>query len=79
MGLTLEDSKFLAQKLVEEGIDILDVSSRLCGSQPPKLQNMQGYFVPYAEEIKKTTGTLATGSGGIKDPLFADKLIREEK
>nr|MDO8044551.1 hypothetical protein [Candidatus Baldrarchaeota archaeon] len=38
MGLTLEDSKFLAQKLVEEGLDILDVSSGLCGSQPPELQ-----------------------------------------
>ena len=78
-GLTLEDSKFLAQKLVEEGVDILDVSGGLCGSQPPELQNMQGYFVPYAEEIKKTTGTLMIGGGGIKDLLFADKLIREGK
>jgi len=40
---------------------------------------MQGYFVPYAEEIKKTTSTLVIGGGEIKDPLFADKLIREEK
>lgn len=78
-GLTLEDSKFLARKLVEEGVDILDVSGGLCGSRPPELQNTQGYFVPYAEEIKKTTSTLVIGGGGVKDPLFADKLIREGK
>ena len=78
-GLTLEDSKFLAQKLVKEGIDILDVSGGLCGSQPPELQNMQGYFIPYAEEIKKTVNTLVIGGGGIKDPLFADKFVREGK
>lgn len=76
-GLTIEDSKILAKKLVEEGIDILDVSGGLCGSQPLELQSNQGYFVTYAEKIKKATNILVIGGGGIKDPLFADKLIKE--
>jgi len=76
-GLAIEDSKILAQKLVEEGIDILDVSGGLCGSQPLELQNKQGYFIPYAEKIKKATNIPVMGGGGIKDPLFADKLIKE--
>lgn len=76
-GLALEDSINLAQKLIENGIDILDVSGGLCGSQPLELQNKQGYFVPYAEKIKEATNALVIGGGGIKDPLFASKLIKE--
>ncbi len=78
-GFTIDEAKKLSIKLVEEGVDIIDVSGGLAGSRPPELQGKQGYFVPLAEKIKKVTEAPVIGVGGIKDPYYADKIVREER
>lgn len=75
-GLTLAESTTAAQILVSKGVNILDISGGLCGSRPPNLAT-PGFFVPAAETIKKTVAPVPViGVGGIKDPSFADSLVK---
>jgi 2,4-dienoyl-CoA reductase-like NADH-dependent reductase (Old Yellow Enzyme family) len=76
-GTQIEDSQRFAVGLEEAGVDIIDVSGGLGGSRPEQLQSRQGYFVPQAQQIKKVVGVPVIGVGGIKEPQYADKLIRE--
>ena len=76
-GIRIEDSQKFAVKLEEAGIDIIDVSGGLCGSRPAELQGRQGYFVPQAQQIRKVVGIPVIGVGGIAEPEFGDRLIRE--
>jgi len=55
------------------------VSGGLCGSRPDRLQNVKGYFVPQAHEIKKVVKIPVIGVGGITEPEYADRLVREGK
>ena len=77
-GIRIEDSKKFAVRLQETGVDIIDVSGGLCGSRPSQLQERQGYFIPQARQIKKVVNTPVIGVGGITEPEYADKVIREE-
>ena len=74
-GLSLNESKIVAQKLVEKGIHAIDVSGGMIGSRPEALQGTLGYFVPFAEEIKKVVDVPVIGVGGIRTPEFANELI----
>ena len=78
-GTQIEDSQKFAVKLEEAGVDVIDVSGGLCGSRPEHLQNIQGYFIPQAEQIKKVIDIPVIGVGGITEPEYANKVIREEK
>ena len=49
----------------------------MCGSRPEQLQGEQGYFVAQAEHVRKVVSVPVIGVGGITEPEFADKLIRE--
>jgi len=76
-GTRIEDSQKLAAKLEEAGVDIIDVSGGLCGSRPEQLQGIQGYFIPQAQQIRKVVDIPVIGVGGITEPQYADKLIRD--
>ena len=78
-GIHIKQSQKFAVKLEEAGIDIIDVSGGLCGSRPPELQDVQGYFVPQAQKIKEVVEVPVIGVGGIEDPEYADELILEGK
>src|SRR3990172_11015432 len=78
-GTHIEDSVVFAQKLVASGVDILDVSGGMCGSEPRQLRQVKGYFVPQASEIKKAVGIPVIGVGGITQPEYADKLVCDGK
>ena len=52
-GTHIEDSVAFAKKLEQSGVDIIDVSGGMCGSEPKQLRQVKGYFVPQASEIKK--------------------------
>lgn len=78
-GTKIEDSQEFAVELEEAGVDIIDVSGGLCGSRPEELQGKQGYFIPQAQQIKNVVDTPVIGVGGITDPEYADKLIRERR
>lgn len=76
-GLHLANAQWAAPQLVAEGIDVIDVSGGLLGSRPPHLQGQVGYFVPLAEGIKAVTGVPVCVAGGISNPEYADKIVRE--
>jgi 2,4-dienoyl-CoA reductase-like NADH-dependent reductase (Old Yellow Enzyme family) len=78
-GISLDDSITFASKLVDAGVDILDVSGGICGSRPPQLKGTQGFFISQAHQIKTHVSVPVIGVGGIIDPRFANTLIIDEK
>ncbi|MBS7614847.1 NADH:flavin oxidoreductase [Candidatus Bathyarchaeota archaeon] len=78
-GIKIEDSKKFAVKMEEAGVDTIHVSGGFCGASPEPLQNTQGYFVPYAKEIKKVVKIPVIGVSGIKDIEYADSIIKKGK
>jgi 2,4-dienoyl-CoA reductase-like NADH-dependent reductase (Old Yellow Enzyme family) len=74
-GTHVEDAVVFALKLEAAGVDVLDVSGGMCGSEPKQLQQITGYFVPQAHAIKKAVNAPVIGVGGIRDAEFADKLV----
>lgn len=74
-GVTMNESITFATKLVNAGVDILDVSGGICGSRPQQLQDTPGFFVPQANQIKVHVPVSVIGVGGIVDPEFANALI----
>lgn len=77
-GTKIEDSIFFAKRLEKLGVDVIDVSGGMCGSEPKQLRNVEGYFVPQANAIKKAVNIPVIGVGGIKNVGFADTLVRDE-
>jgi 2,4-dienoyl-CoA reductase-like NADH-dependent reductase (Old Yellow Enzyme family) len=77
-GVTISECRAFARKLVEAGINLVDVSGGLVGSRPKGLVS-QGYFLPIAEQIKQAVEVPVIGVGGIKDPEFADEAIRQKR
>lgn len=76
-GTQIEDSQKFAEKLVDEGVDVIDVSGGVCGSRPKELVGKQGFFIPQGEKIKNVVDVPVIGVGGITYPEFARKVIRE--
>ncbi|MDR0372454.1 MAG: NADH:flavin oxidoreductase [Nitrososphaerota archaeon] len=79
MGTQLKEAIVFAQKLQQAGVDIMDVSGGMCGSEPKQLQHIKGYFIPQASAIKAAVEVPVIGVGKIKEAQFADTLIREGK
>jgi NADPH2 dehydrogenase len=78
-GTHIEDSVAFAKKLETLGVDILDVSGGMCGSEPKQLRQLKGFFVPQAQAIKKAVNVPVIGVGGITEAEYADKLVSEGK
>ena len=79
-GLTIQDGRRIAAALVESGVNAIDVSGGLVGSEHPTIKG-QGYFIPIAEGIKQAASVQVPviGVGGITEPAFADEVIRERR
>lgn len=77
-GLTITESKEMAPTIVEEGIDVMDISSGICGIYHPT-NKKPGFFVPMAEEIKKVISVPVIGVGGITTVEVANRFVCEEK
>ncbi|MEA4884084.1 MAG: NADH:flavin oxidoreductase [Clostridia bacterium] len=77
-GLTAEDAKFAAPRLIKAGIDVIDISGGLAGSGRDKSLG-EGYFAPLSQEVKGVVNVPVMATGGITTPSFADSLIREGK
>jgi NADPH2 dehydrogenase len=78
-GTRIEDSAAFAVKLEQCGVDVVDVSGGLCGSEPKQLRGVKGYFVPQAYAIKKAVRVPVIGVGGITEAEYADMLVRQGK
>jgi len=77
-GLTMDEGCQAAKALATAGVDLLDVSGGLCGSQPPNWDGKsQGYFVPLAAAVRAEAGIPVVVAGGITDPHAADRFIRD--
>jgi NADPH2 dehydrogenase len=76
-GTHIEDAIVFAKKLEAVGVDILDVSGGMCGSEPKQLRQVKGYFVPQAQAVKQAVKVPVIGVGGITEPEFADQLVRD--
>jgi 2,4-dienoyl-CoA reductase-like NADH-dependent reductase (Old Yellow Enzyme family) len=75
-GVTISECQAFAQRLSDAGVNVVDVSGGLIGSNPEGVST-QGYFLPLAEKIKQAVKVPVIGVGGIKDPEFADQAIRQ--
>lgn len=75
-GLGLDDTKIMAKKLDELGVDLFNVSGGLCGDSPEELEGEQGYFVPYAREVGNVVTSPVVGVGGITEPEYANELVK---
>ncbi len=78
-GTKIEDAAAFAQALEQAGVDIIDVSGGMCGSEPKQLRHIKGYFIPQAHEIKRSVSTPVIGVGGITDAEYANNLVKNEK
>lgn len=78
-GTQIEDAVAFAVKLEQAGVDILDVSGGMCGSEPKQLRGIVGYFVPQAYVVKKAVRVPVIGVGGITEATHADKLVLDGK
>lgn len=75
-GLTIEDSKQIAQMLESRGVDVINVSSGLKKhADGLSMYRIQGWRVPLTEEIKRSVNIPVIVSGGIKDPDFAEEVL----
>jgi 2,4-dienoyl-CoA reductase-like NADH-dependent reductase (Old Yellow Enzyme family) len=76
-GLEIDEACTVAACMAENSANLIDVSGGLQGSRgagkPP------GYFVSYAEAIRRRVGVPVLVTGGITDPVMADQIIREEQ
>ncbi len=76
-GLTAEEGGQAGQALAAAGVDLLDISGGLCGSQPPDWDGKsQGYFVPLASTVRAQAGVPVIGVGGITDPHAAEGFLQ---
>jgi 2,4-dienoyl-CoA reductase-like NADH-dependent reductase (Old Yellow Enzyme family) len=79
-GLTQEEGRQAAVALVESSVDVLDISGGLGGAAVPGWDGVsQGYFVPMAADIQAAAKAPVVVAGGITEPAFADRVIREGK
>jgi NADPH2 dehydrogenase len=75
LGTCIQDSIVFSQRLVEAGVDILDVSGGMCGAEPKQLQHIKGYFIPQAKAVKQAVKVPVVGVGGIREAEFANELV----
>ena len=74
-GLELDDARQTAVRLADAGADLIDISGGLQGSRG--VGKEPGYFVPYAAAIKAEIDVPIMVTGGIREPVHADRIVRE--
>jgi len=82
-GLTLEETKKIAQMLEAAGVDILHISGGIYDSPVPvttgPMSLPRGHMVHLAAGIKKVVDVPVIAVGRINDPELAEKILKEEK
>ncbi|MGB9846466.1 MAG: NADH:flavin oxidoreductase, partial [Desulfotomaculales bacterium] len=73
-GVTPDDARRAAPLLVEAGVDVLDLSGGMCGAST---KTGSGFFLYLAEAVKPAVNIPVLVTGGLGDPLLADRVIRE--
>lgn len=73
-GITPEDALKIAPRLVDAGVDVLDISGGLRGYQPFEWKG-EGFFADISSRVKAVCGAPVIVTGGIKSPAAADSII----
>ena len=81
-GLKLEEGKKIAKRLEELGVDALDISCGIYETmnvswEPSSFE--QGWKINLPEEIKRTVDIPVIGVSVLRDPEYADRMIKEGK
>lgn len=79
-GWTPDDSRWLADRLAEHAVDLVDVSSAANTPDRPPVALEQGYQVPLAETVRASGSAqagdlLVSAVGLISDPDYAESLL----
>jgi 2,4-dienoyl-CoA reductase-like NADH-dependent reductase (Old Yellow Enzyme family) len=74
-GWALEDTVALAERLKQEGVDLIDCSS---GYAVPgeTIPYGKGYQVPFAQRVRTQAGIATAAVGEIRDAAHADAIIK---
>lgn len=78
-GLTTHDSIFIAKKLQDAGVDILNISSGIGGWRRPRLRRGEGYLVEEASIVQANIQIPVIGVGGIETGEYIDDVISKNK
>lgn len=76
-GINVEDAVEAAKHIEKAGIDLLDLSGGLTGYTGAG--NEEGFFVYFGENIRPKVDIPVMVTGGITDPEYADRIVREGK
>ena len=76
-GVTVDEAIKAAKMIEEAGIDLLDLSGGLKGYTAAG--NEEGFFVYLGEAIKPEVQVPIIVTGGIKNPEYANKIVKEGK
>lgn len=83
-GRTIEEAVELAKVLEAHGVDAIDISASqpsayLMTTPPYCLPHTKGLLVPYSEAIKQVVKVPVFTAIGIRDPEYAEQILKEEK
>ena len=81
-GWTLDETLKLAPILEKNGAVYLHITAGIYGSYRmsiPSMYEEQGCFVPMSEAVRKMVNIPVIAVGRIKDPVMADRIIKEGK
>lgn len=80
-GITLEDAKANAKRLVKSGADGLHVSVGISDNMvsTPPMSFPQGCFVHLAQGVKEVVDVPVITVGRINDPIFAEQVLTENR
>ena len=74
-GLTLQDSRTIATRLVSSGVNFIEVSADMIGGAP--VARFPGWRVPLAQGIKSVVDVPVMVGGQLDEPALADSVVRD--
>lgn len=84
-GITIDDAIETAKRLEKAGVDAFDVTGgtddviHLYVPSAYILENIEGLFLDYAEQIKKVVSVPVMSGGGVETPEEAEKILESGK
>jgi 2,4-dienoyl-CoA reductase-like NADH-dependent reductase (Old Yellow Enzyme family)/thioredoxin reductase len=81
-GITIRESPEIAKRLAEAGLAYISVSAGIYESAAKARDTMrqpEGWKAYIWEAIKKAVTVPVIGGGGLKTPVFCEKILEEEK